>query len=258
MKKVVLLGSGHVATHLGHAIRQAGYVPIQVYSRTLAHAERLAVLLDAEATADPGTVRQDADFYLIAVKDDAIAAIAAALGAVSGIVLHTSGSTDLRVLSGAGKGQGVIYPIQTLTRDVPVDFTKIPLAIEYSDDATGSAVKTFAGQLSSYIYEYNSRQRLSLHVGAVFCCNFSNYLYTIAQDYLESQKVDFNLLRPLIEETARKVQHRLPSEVQTGPAARRDTLVLEKHLELLDDFSQWKEIYRILSACIMQRSDTGR
>src|SRR5690606_15017363 len=171
---------------------------------------------------------------------------------------HTSGSTDLAALSGCGSGQGVIYPLQTMTRDVPVDFAQIPLVIEYSDTITGSAVKELAGRLSPLVYEYNSKQRLSLHIGAVFCCNFSNYLYTIAQHYLESQKVDFNLLRPLIGETSRKVQHHLPSDVQTGPAARRDTLVLEKHLELLDDFSQWKEIYRILSACIMQRPDADR
>src|SRR5690606_22503382 len=126
-------------------------------------AERLAAALDAEATADPAAIRRDADFYLIAVKDDAIPAITAVLGSVSGIVLHTSGSTDLSVLSGVGKGQGVIYPIQTLTREVPVDFTAIPLAVEYSDNTTGAAVKALAGQLSSYIYEYNSRQRLSLH-----------------------------------------------------------------------------------------------
>ncbi|SEN95504.1 Predicted oxidoreductase, contains short-chain dehydrogenase (SDR) and DUF2520 domains [bacterium A37T11] len=245
---VVMVGSGNLATHLGYVISRAGFLFDQIYSRTEEHAQMLADNLGAKkAITDLDEIIRDADFYIIAVKDDAIAEVATALKKVSGVVLHTSGSTDISVLSGSQGGYGVLYPLQTFSKEVPVDFTKIPLIMEFSEANTKTKVMNLVVKISPLIYEYNSLQRRCLHLGAVLSCNFTNYLYTIAHQFLGEKEVDFNLLRPLIAETAQKVQEHNPADVQTGPAMRADENIVKEHLELLEVHPDWKVLYRLLS-----------
>ncbi|QNL48420.1 DUF2520 domain-containing protein [Olivibacter sp. SDN3] len=250
---IVILGSGNVATHLAYALKKAQYHIRQVYSPNFSHAKHLADGIGAEPLDDLRYVTSEADVYLIAVKDEAIESVAAALRLRNKILLHTSGSTDINVLTPFSSCYGVIYPLQTISKEVELDFTKVPLILEFSDPETKAELMNLAFKLSPLIYEYNSEQRRCLHLGAVIACNFSNYLYAIAHDFLTEKKVDFNLLRPLIVETANKAQDHNPKDVQTGPAVRNDQQIIDKHINLLQQHEDWQRVYRLLSEGIVKK-----
>ena len=245
---IVLLGSGNVATHLGGALVRAGHRIKQVYSRTEAHAKTLAAALDAAAISDLTAVDVHADIYIIAVRDDALAAVAAQLPAtLRGIVTHTAGSVDMDVLASYATQYGVVYPVQTFSRVKAIDFSMIPIAVEASDEEAKRQLLQFASSLSGSVFPCDSRQRLSLHMAAVFACNFTNHLYAIAADILDEHDLDFDLIRPLILETARKVTAHQPKDVQTGPAVRNDVGTMQKHIGLLGSHPELVELYRYIS-----------
>jgi len=245
---IVLLGSGNVATHLGQALVDAGHRIVQVYSRTEHHAASLAKPLEAQAISEPSAVQTDADVYLIAVKDEAIGAVAAELPQNRrGVTVHTAGSVDIGSLSPYAGRFGVLYPVQTFSKVKPVDFSVIPIAVEASDEHAYAILKGLADSISARVFPCNSKQRLSLHVAAVFACNFTNHLYAIGADILRGHELDFDLIRPLILETAEKVMVHLPHEVQTGPAVRGDIRTMQRHLELLKGQSELLYLYQSLS-----------
>ena len=249
--KVVCIGSGNVATHFSNAFAAAGMELIQVWSKNQAHAALLADTLGAKAISDKAAIDLHADLYLIAVKDDAIPEMVAALAEVDGLVVHTSGATDLEVFSTSIlKNYGVLYPLQTFSRTKALDFSKVPLCLEAKNETILTTLKNIALQLSPLVYEVNSQQRRILHLAAVFACNFSNHLYAIGQEILEKNQLDFEILRPLILETAEKVQHAFPRDVQTGPAIRHDEQTLLKHKELLNGMPELQVIYETLSKSI--------
>ena len=249
--KIILLGSGRVATHLGQALQKAGEEILQVYSPTAAHASALANKLTTEAITSLDNLRHDADLYILSVKDDAIAPLAHDLQLGGKLVVHTSGSTGMEVLQAASDRTGVFYPLQTFSHEKQIDFRFVPLALEAHNETDLDLLKQLASKLSDKVLELNSQQRMLLHISAVFACNFSNHLFAIAQQLLASQQLDFDLIRPLIAETAAKVQEHLPSAVQTGPAIRKDDKTIQKHLDFLKDQPQLQEIYRLLSQSIV-------
>lgn len=241
---IVLLGSGNVATHLGLALVKAGHRIVQVFSRTKPHAESLALAVGAEAVDELDLVGADADFYIVAVKDDAIHEVISQLPrGLSGAVVHTAGSMEMNVLSQYATHYGVLYPVQTFSKVKAVDFSSTPVAIEASDELTYDRLNTVASSLSNRIFPCNSKQRLSLHVAAVFACNFTNLCYAIGADILSEHELDFSLIRPLISETAEKVMIHLPREVQTGPAIRNDVKTMGKHWEALRKHPGLQDLY---------------
>ncbi|MFC3198590.1 Rossmann-like and DUF2520 domain-containing protein [Parapedobacter deserti] len=245
---IVLLGSGNVATHMGRALVSSGHRVVQVYSPTITHATVLGDTINARAIDDLAAVESVADVYIIAVKDDAIAQVAAQLPTSSkSIVVHTAGSVAMEVLAEHAERYGVVYPVQTFSKAKPVDFSLIPVAAEASDDATYQQLATLAGSLSNRVFPCDSRQRLALHVAAVFACNFTNHLYAIGADILREHGLDFELIRPLILETAEKVMQYRPKDVQTGPAVRNDMGTMQKHLALLKDQPELAELYELIS-----------
>ncbi len=246
--KVVCLGSGNVATHLARAFKSSGATLLQVYSKTLANAQALANVLNSKATAEVKDLNQDADLYLICVNDDAISTVAAQLQSVKGLVVHTSGATAMLALKEAGLANyGVLYPLQTFSKSREVQGSQIPFCVEASTADNLQALKTIAAKLSPMVYAVNSQDRKQLHLAAVFACNFTNYLYTLSAEILNRHQLDFEMLKPLILETATKVQTSFPKEVQTGPAIRNDELTMQKHVELLKDNPELVEIYETLS-----------
>lgn len=251
--EIVILGSGNVATHFAYALKKAEYHIKQVYSRKIDHARYLADGIGAEPIDDLSHITTEADIYLIAVKDEAITEVASALRLGNKILLHTSGSTDMEVLKPFSSSYGVLYPLQTISKDVALDFTKVPLILEFSDLRVKEEVLNMAFKLSPLIHEYNSQQRRCLHLGAVMACNFSNHLYAIAHDFLKEKKVDFDLLKPLISETAHKILEHDPNEVQTGPAVRNDRDIIHKHLTLLEGHHNWQRIYEFISEDIVRK-----
>jgi predicted short-subunit dehydrogenase-like oxidoreductase (DUF2520 family) len=94
-----------------------------------------------------------------------------------------------------------------------------------------------------------------LHLAAVFACNFPNYLYTIAQQLLAAHQMEFDMLKPLILETAQKVQQQFPATVQTGPAVRNDQNTMNAHLQMLSNEPMLQEIYTLLSQGIIKNNN---
>jgi predicted short-subunit dehydrogenase-like oxidoreductase (DUF2520 family) len=248
--KIVLLGSGNVATHLAKALKAAGEDIVQIYSPNLDNAKLLAGLIAAEAVNDLNDIKQNADLYIISIKDDAIETVAQALKDVAGLVVHTSGTTDINILSSQVKRAGVFYPLQTFSKSKTVSFENIPLCIEASDEAQLTILRKLANKISHQVYELDGEKRKVLHLAAVFACNFPNHLYALANKILNQNGLDFEIIRPLIAETADKVMSNLPENVQTGPAVRADESTLNKHLSMLTDMPELQNIYQTLSNSI--------
>lgn len=248
---IVLLGSGNVATHLGRAFKMAGQTIVQVYSRNIDHAKELADSLASVAVSDIDDVNIAADLYIMAIKDEAIRALAARLNLGDKLIVHTSGSTGLEALEGVSSRIGVFYPLQTFSKSKAVDFRQIPIAIEANSTEDLAIIKSIADRLTEKVIELNSAQRKTLHVAAVFACNFSNHLFAISHELLQNDNLDFDLLRPLIAETAGKIQLNDPKSVQTGPAVREDQETISSHLEMLRERPELMEIYEKLSQSIV-------
>jgi predicted short-subunit dehydrogenase-like oxidoreductase (DUF2520 family) len=244
--KIILIGAGNVATQLGIALHNAGYKISQVYSKTKSSSSVLAKKLKAESINDLKKLDIDAAVYIIAVKDDAIADVAKQLKLKDQIVVHTSGSISIDVLKKSSENYGVFYPLQTFTKNKKVNFKNVPLCIEGNNKATSTTLQYFAKSISSNVKVISSDQRKVIHLAAVFACNFSNHMYTLADDILKQNKLSLDLLKPLIAETAEKIKTNSPVKVQTGPAMRGDKKVMEEHLKMLKD-KKLKEMYKIIS-----------
>lgn len=244
---IVTLGSGHVATQLSKALHSLGHEIQQVYSKTSANAQALAEVLSANYTSDLTTISRDADLYIIAVSDQAINSIVSQLpNNLPGIIVHCSGATSSAVLDKFSH-YGVIYPAQSIRKDIEIHLDQIPFAVEASDQQTATVLMENMKRLSPSTFTCSSAQRLALHTAAVFANNFSNALFQISYDILQAHQLPFELLRPMILETAKKVQNHKPSSVQTGPALRGDSLTIEKHLQFLSENPQWLKIYQQLT-----------
>ena len=254
--KISIIGSGNVATHLAQALFVLKHEIIQIYSRNIQHSSILAKQVNAQPV-DQLTALLPADLYIIAVTDAAISQISIELTRLKlhGAVVHTSGSTDISALKDIGSDYGVFYPLQTFSKASSVNFKTVPLLIEASNVKFGVQLDQLARQLSDHLYHYNSEQRRSLHLSAVIACNFSNYLYSVANQYLEQQGVDFNLLKPLIMETAHKIQQHAPASVQTGPAIRKDRAILAMHEQMLANQPALQQLYQLLSKGIIEMKD---
>src|SRR6201996_7592800 len=218
--RITLIGSGNVATHLGAAFKNAGHRIVQVYSRNEQNAALLGYHIGAEAISDLNNINPETDIFIIAVSDDAIAGVTEQLAQYDKLIAHTSGATDLYTLLAFTDNAGVFYPLQTFSKTKEVDFRSVPLCVEGVVDAIVNTLKELAQTISNNVYLISSAQRKTLHLAAVFACNFPNYLYGVAQDLLGAQNIQFDLLKPLILETAEKVQQQFPPDVQTGPAIR--------------------------------------
>lgn len=248
--KVALVGSGNVATHIGLALNAAGIRVLQVWSRQIEHAKVLAAQIAANPISNLEEIDQTADFCIVAVKDDAISVVAEELSGFKGIIVHTSGAVDLTVFNGLFDNYGVCYPLQTFSIAKQVAFSTIPICVEANNEETLDGIETLARKLSKNVVEVNSEKRKILHLAAVFACNFTNHLYALASDLLQDNGLAFDFIKPLILETAEKVQYALPADVQTGPAIRNDQQTLKKHEELLLKQPQLLNIYQTLSDSI--------
>jgi predicted short-subunit dehydrogenase-like oxidoreductase (DUF2520 family) len=249
--EIVLIGSGNIATHLGKAFKMAGQNISQVWSRTAEKAAELADSVGATAIAELSEITSSADLYILAVNDDAIRTVSEQLNIDGGLLVHTSGTTGLDVLEGVTERTGVFYPIQTFSKSKAVDLRQVPIAIEGNSAEVTDSLHSIASRLSERVLELSSIQRRTIHAAAVFACNFTNHMYVLAKDLLEEQGLSFDLLRPLIAETASKIQTADPASVQTGPAMRDDQNTVNKHLQLLTDKPDLKELYQKLSQSII-------
>lgn len=256
--KVVLVGSGNLATHLGVALQQSGHQIAQVWSRSITHAQALAERVSAQGTDSWDALDRQADLYLLVISDQAIPAAAEHLYWVSDqqLVVHCSGATNRKILAHFPQ-HGVLYPVQSFSKEAMISFKQVPLGIEANTPWATERLKAIAQTLSDRIFPCDSEQRLALHIAAVFVNNFSNALYQEANDLLEQHQLSFDLMYPIIRETAKKVQEHRPADVQTGPAVRDDQPTLEKHLKFLSPDPQWQLIYQEISNLIKKRKENN-
>ena len=253
MINTIILGAGNVATHLYHALRDAkGVSVLQWYNRSIEQID--AYKNETEITSDITSLKT-ADIYIIAVSDDAIVNLSKQLPFKNRLVVHTSGSVNLHDLDNKNN-RGVFYPLQTFSKTAEVDFTEVPICIEIERKANLSILKDLATAIGSQYYKVNSDQRSALHLAAVFVNNFTNQLYRIGHEIAEAKSVDFDILKPLIKETAKKVDTLSPFMSQTGPAKRDDNKTIQKHLHALDN-NIHKDIYELMTTSIKQTHSTS-
>ena len=248
-QRVVMIGSGNVATAVAMAAVPECEI-VQIYSRTLAHARQLAERVNCPCVTDQlQHLASDADIYVIAVADDAIEPVIAQSQLKSGLWIHTSGSKPIDVFKGKRKHSGVMWPMQSFSKQLQVEFGEVPLFIEASTPEAHKALHRFASTLSHTVMEADSHRRARLHLASVFACNFSNHMYALAQEVLDEDELPFDVLKPLIRTTVEKLEHLSPADSQTGPAARADHKVMERQAAMLNGDKQ--AIYRLLSQSIM-------
>jgi len=246
MIKVIIIGSGNVAQHLIKAFSKSKNIDLaQVFSR---QKESLVPLLDSHKITDNYTDLAEADLYILAVSDDAIAAVSSQLPFENRLVVHTSGSISIDLLDNKNR-RGVFYPVQTFSKNVAVDFSEIPICLESENNVDFDLLEKVAYSISNKVLKITEIQRQALHVSAVFVNNFVNQLYQIGNEICLENNIPFEVLKPLILETANKVTTLSPKEVQTGPASRNDNTTIDRHLNFLSDENR-KNIYKIITQSI--------
>ena len=277
--KFVFLGSGNLATHLSLALKAAGEDIIQIFSRTQEHAKALADKLHCASCASISDIRTDADIYIFSVKDDALPNLISQLSEHLGnhqhpispsgaggathhpLFLHTAGSVPMSVfpdnfqfsISNFQLSYGVLYPMQTFSKDRAVNFRDIPCFIEACDSKTLEIINSLASKVSEHVVEVSSDKRKKLHLAAVFACNMVNHCYRLAEKVLEEEDLDFSLYQPLIQETANKVKELSPRKAQTGPMVRYDRTIMDAQIALIPD-ERTRQIYRLMADSIHEDS----
>ena len=249
--KIVIIGSGNLATQLSLAFKAVGKDVVQVFSRTEEHAKELADKIGCNYTTLTEDIRQDADVYIFSVKDDALSGLVASIchKRPNGLFLHTAGSMPMAIFKCHATRYGVLYPMQTFSKTRNVNFREIPCFIEGSDEEVLSEIRLMAASISDYVVDCDSEKRKKMHLAAVLACNLTNHCYRLAERLLESEQIDFQLFFPLIEETARKVKDMSPKDAQTGPMVRYDQNVMQMQMSMLSD-ERTREIYRLMAESI--------
>lgn len=247
-----MIGAGRLATNLSQALLKAGHQIVQVYSRTETSASSLSQLLHADYTCQLEQVVRDAEVYVISVTDAVLASLLPVLceGRRDAVFLHTAGSLPMSVFEGWADHYGVLYPMQTFSKERLVDFSRVPLFTEGNDELSLRTAEALAQSVSREVRQLSSEDRRHLHLAAVFACNFANHCYALSAEILQRHGLPFSVMIPLIDETAAKVHELTPFEAQTGPAVRFDENVIEAQKQLLADQPIAREVYDLMSKSI--------
>jgi predicted short-subunit dehydrogenase-like oxidoreductase (DUF2520 family) len=250
--RVVIIGSGNVATVLGRRILLAGHEIVQVVGRNIGYAALLAEELGGSWSDDWANIHRDAGLYVVALSDSALLTFSSQIFLPDKLVAHTAGAVPQGVLINTSKQSGVLYPLQSLRKGAgPIP--EIPFLVSGNSPDSLSRIGAFARTLSEQVVEADDDTRLKLHLAGVLVNNFCNHLYTLAAEFCGQEGIDFRLLLPLIKETAARLAYLSPLEAQTGPAARGDEPTIEKHINLLDNYNDIKDLYRLFTIQIHER-----
>lgn len=243
---ISLIGAGNVAHHIGIALNKAGISIKQVWSRDEHNAISLAKELNCDCIISFSDV-VPVDLILVAVPDDHVAAIISQLP--SGVpIAYTSGSVAISTIHD-NRELGVFYPLQSFSKQLKVDISQVPFLIEGNDDSIADSLFKLAKKLSSNVSFADSEYRAKIHLTAVWVNNFTNHILHQAWIYAKKNDVDFDLLKPLLKETVRKLDDDIPYNLQTGPAKRGDKDVITKQLNELSEHQ--REIYLLLTESII-------
>jgi predicted short-subunit dehydrogenase-like oxidoreductase (DUF2520 family) len=248
---VTIIGTGNVATVLSKLILSKGHNILQIYGRTNESAKTLADHVHAEAIIDVEKLNLNADIYIVCVADKAIEIITKKLHVNNKLLLHTAGSVKKEILQNSSSNFGVLYPIQSIRKDMNLEI-KIPFLIDANNVESLNQLEKFAKSISNDVTSGNDVQRLNLHIAAVFANNFVNYMYVQSAIICEENNLEFTLLQPLIEETALRLKTNHPKDVFTGPAIRKDTTTIQKHQQALAQQPKLLELYNSITKMIME------
>ena len=251
--KIAFIGSGNLATHLSMALQMSGADIIQVFSPTASHAKELADKLGCMAVSDIADITTKAEVYILSIKDDALPEVIQTICPRNpeALYIHTAGSIPMNVFEANARRYGVLYPMQTFSKDREVEFKKIPCFIEASDEISLKQIRTLASAVSEHVVDADSHVRRKLHLAAVFACNMVNHCYRLAEKILEEDDIPFSLFLPLIEETAHKVSELSPRDAQTGPMVRNDQKVMQQQMQLIND-PLARQIYQLMAESIKE------
>lgn len=249
--EIVIVGTGNIAHCFGHLLKLHGHQIKQIVSRNRQHAEELGEMLHAPFTDDLLDINMEADMYLLAVSDAAIAELNEQLRLGRRMVAHTAGAVPLSAISRISTHTGVIYPLQSIRKEIKT-YPPIPIMLEASSDEVLRRLQALAQSIASRIEVVNSHQRLQYHFTAVLCNNFTNHLIAQAKSFCEKEQLDFTLLQPIIKETFDRLEKYPPESVQTGPALRRDEVTMDLHRSLLADNEYLQLVYQVMSDSISQ------
>lgn len=253
--KIALIGAGNLATNLGLALLRAGHNIIYVYSRTEASAQQLALRLGCSYTTDIHEAAQrtkECQVAILSVKDAVLSELAVQMPLDNAtLFLHTAGSMPMNILP--MKHRGVLYPMQTFSKEREADFSHIPTFLEVAENSDAETLQQLTATITDNLHWLSSERRKSLHLAAVFACNFANYCYDAASQLLERDGIDFKVMLPLIQETTNKLSQLSPYEAQTGPAIRYDKNVIERHTEMLEHMPEHQDLYRTITELIHKR-----
>lgn len=249
--KVVIIGSGNVATVLGRRFKNHHTI-VQVISRNIEHARVLAGELGSTAADLKDAVNTDADLYLFAISDTGLYDLAEMFRLGDKLAVHTAGSVPKDILKNVSSSYGVLYPLQSLKKDLE-EISEIPFLVDGNTEENTVLLETLAKEICPLVERCTDDTRLKAHVAAVFINNFTNHLYLQAEDFCKKEHINFDLLKPLMIETANRILHHSPAEVLTGPAVRNDTFTLEKHLRALANHPKQKYLYMKLTDSIISK-----
>lgn len=253
MQKIMIIGAGNVASHMGKRLVECGFEISYVVSRNIQKALHLSSIIGGIASDVIPEIINSVDVIIISINDSEYKNVIESLNPSKNVlVVHTSGSVGMDVFEGKEYNYGVLYPFQTLTKNRDVDFSSVPLFVEFKNEKSRENIEFIAQKLSNNVMEVNSLQRSYIHLAAVFACNFVNHMFVISEDILKTQNIQFSVLHSLIRETFEKAIETSPFELQTGPALRNDQNILQKHIGLIDD-PKIREVYQIMSNLIKEK-----
>ena len=243
--KVTFVGSGNVAWHLSDILQKNGHTIVEIWSRSERNARLLASKLNCNIISRLNDLA-NTDLIIISLKDDIIVEVLNKVKVSNTPIVHTSGSVGTDVFKNR-ENFGVFYPIQSFNKNIDINFNETPICIEANNSELEEKLIILAKSISKSVHLLNSKQREQLHIAAVFASNFTNHMMSISEAILNSNKMSFDLLKPLIKNTFEKIKNNPPKDVQTGPAIREDYLIIKKHLESLEEYDDLKTIYSKIS-----------
>lgn len=255
--KLVIIGSGNVATVLGNRAKKSGHAILQVISRNPVHAKELANQLECNYTDDNRAIDLSADLYIFSISDKGLYDLTEFEGLSEKLVIHTAGSVPMHVLKAVSENTGVLYPLQSIRKEMD-PATSIPLLIDANTPENKLLLKDFAASISEIVEFAKDEDRINIHIGAVFVCNFTNHLYQLAEKYCTKTHIDFKLLYPLLLETAQRIKENSPRNMKTGPAVRKDMVTINRHLNVLSSYPDLHSIYQLLTDSIILAEESEK
>lgn len=255
---IVFIGAGNLATNLATALFNADCRILQVFSRSIDSAQLLANKFGSAHTNILANINENADIYFICIPDKAIHGVVYELIRPNGIVLHTSGSTDISALS-RFDNHGVFYPFQTFSKSRTIPFDDIPICLSANNEDTFNKLHNLASSISKRVLPMSSVTRSWLHLSGVIANNFTNHLLALSYQLSVEKGFSFELLKPLVLETVQKAFDGNPSDSQTGPAIRYDELTINLHIDKLKEYSpELADIYKALTLSIQSLDNNKR